>query len=47
MRIAPLEGLLPMNIPTRDNAPLNKLRTVDQSGDKNQAPLPGFFLTGK
>ena len=43
----PLEGLLPMNIPTRDNASLNKQRILDQSGYKNKNPLPCVFLWGK
>jgi hypothetical protein len=43
----PLEGLLPMNIATRDNASLNEQRILDQSGYKNKSPLPCFFLRGK
>jgi hypothetical protein len=38
----PLEGLLPMDISTRDNASLNKQRILDQSGYKNKSPLPCF-----
>ncbi len=38
-RFIPLEGLLPVDIPTRDNASLNEQRTVDQSEIKNTYPL--------
>lgn len=33
--VAHLKGLLPVDIPTRDNVPWNEQRALDQSGDKN------------
>ena len=45
--LIPLEGLLPVDTPTRDNVSLNEQRTLDQSENKNTYPLPCFFLRGK
>lgn len=42
-----LEGLLPIDIPTRDNVSLNERRTLDELGHKSKYLLPCFFLKGK
>ena len=42
-RFIPLEGLLPVDIPTRDNVSLNEPRTVDQSENKNKTLSPVSF----
>jgi hypothetical protein len=45
--LIPLEWLLPVDVLTRDNVPLNEQRTLDQSEYKNKYSLPCYFLREK